>query len=374
MAEHSSNQTKLNPPFRAEHIGSMLRPPELLAAFKAHRRAAMDHNALREVQDRCIVEVIRLLEEAGLESITDGEFRRGSWAYGFVEALDGFINCPSPWKFHDDEGTAYDIETCYATAKLRRTRGITTDDFEFVRRHTARTPKITMPSPSFMHFFPGTACADPAVYRDGDEFWEDLLRVYQEEIAALAALDATYLQLDEVPQAMLCDASIRAQTRTLGFDPGRLSMKYIDGVNRILKARSATMTVGMHLCRGNFRSRWLARGGYEAVAERLFNETEVDGFFLEYDSERAGDFTPLRFMPRHKFAVLGLVSSKTPKLEDKRALRGRIDEASRYLPLERLALSPQCGFASTVGGNTLSIEDERAKLRLISEVAAEVWR
>ncbi|MGH7931807.1 MAG: 5-methyltetrahydropteroyltriglutamate--homocysteine S-methyltransferase [Candidatus Binataceae bacterium] len=369
-----SNDAKLNPPFRAEHVGSLLRPPDLIGAFNAHNRGQLDDARFREIQDRCIIDAIRLQEEAGLNSISDGEFRRSSWAYGFVEALDGFVNRPSPWKFHDDEGKDYDIETCYATRKLRRTRGITTGEFDFVRAHTKRTPKVTMPSPSFMHFFMGADCADPAVYRDSDEFWEDLLLIYEGELAALSKLGATYLQIDEVPQAMLCDSKIREQVRAFGQDPDKLTARYIDAINRILKKRPAGMTVGMHLCRGNFRSRWLAQGGYEAVAERLFNEAGVDGFFLEYDSARAGDFSPLRFMPKHKFVVLGIVSTKTPVLEDKAALRKRIEEAARYLPLERLAISPQCGFASTVGGNLLSIDDERSKLRLIVEVANEVWR
>jgi 5-methyltetrahydropteroyltriglutamate--homocysteine methyltransferase len=369
-----TNEAKINPPFRAEHIGSMLRPPELMAAFKAHARGQLTDDAFREIQDHLIIEAIRTQEAAGLNSISDGEFRRSSWAYGFVEALDGFENRASPWNFHDDDGHDYPIETCYATAKLRRTRGIATPEFEFVRRHTTRTPKVTMPAPSFMHFFQGTHCADPAVYRDADEFWEDLLKIYEEELAALGRLGATWLQIDEVPQAMLCDTKIREQTRGFGQDPERLTAKYIAAVNRILRARPAPMTVGMHLCRGNFRSRWLAAGGYEAVAERLFNETDVDGFFLEYDTPRAGDFAPLRFMPPHKFAVLGIISTKTPVLETIDALKRRVDEAARYVPLDRLAISPQCGFASTVGGNQISPENQRAKLRLIVEAAAAIWR
>ena len=368
-----SREPRLNPPFRAEHIGSLLRPAELTAAAKRHARRELDDGALREVQDSCIVEAIRMQEAVGLDSISDGEFRRSSWAYGFVEALTGFVNRPSPWKFHDADGHEYPIETCYATAKLRRARGIATGEFEFVRAHTRRTPKVTLPSPSFMHFFQGGRCADPTAYPDPDAFWEDLLGIYQAELAALGRLGVHWLQIDEVPQAMLCDPAIREQTRALGEDPERLTQKYIAVVNRIVSGRPAGMTVGMHLCRGNFRSRWLAAGGYETVAERLFNECDVDGFFLEYDDARAGGFEPLRFMPGHKFAVLGLVSTKTPLLETREALRKRIDEAARYLPLERLALSPQCGFASTVGGNLLTAEDQRAKLALIVETAKEVW-
>ncbi len=369
-----TDEAKIDPPFRAEHIGSMLRPPELIAAFKARAHRQLTDQAFAEIQDRLIIEAIRMQEAAGLNSISDGEFRRSSWAYGFVEALEGFENRPSPWSFHDEDGREYPIETCYAARKLRRTRGIATPEFEFVRRHTQRTPKITMPSPSFMHFMQGAHCADIAAYKNADEFWDDLLKIYEEELAALGSIGATYVQIDEVPQAMLCDPKIREQTRALGEDPDRLTARYIAAVNRIMRARPSGMTVGMHLCRGNFRSRWLAAGSYEAVAERLFNETEVDGFFLEYDTPRAGDFSPLRFMPKHKFAVLGIISTKTPVLESKDSLKRRIDEAARYFPMERIAISPQCGFASTVGGNQISIEDEQKKMRLIVETAAEVWR
>jgi len=366
-------QAKLNPPFRAEHIGSLLRPAELAAAFKERARGNLSDAAYRQLEDRLILDAIRMQEEVGLQSISDGEYRRSSWAYGFVEALDGFVNRPSPWPFHDDAGREYPIETCYAAGRLRRRRGIATPEFEFVRAHTSRTPKVTIPSPSFMHFFQGGRAADPAVYPDPEEFWDDLLRIYEEEVAALGKIGATWLQIDEVPQAMLCDPKIREQVRAFGEDPDRLTQKYIDAVNRILKARPAGMTVGMHMCRGNFRSRWLAAGGYDAVAERLFNEVEVDGFFLEYDSTRAGGFEPLRFMPRHKFAVLGIISTKTPALEDRDALRRRVDEAARFMPFERLAISPQCGFASTAGGNQITPEDQRAKLRLVVETAAAIW-
>lgn len=366
-------EARLNPPFRAEHIGSLLRPTELTEAFKSYARHELTDDDFRRIQDRCIIDAIKLEESVGLNSITDGEFRRSSWAYGFVGAIDGFVDRASPFRFYDAEGNAYRFETCYAAKKLRRRRGIATGEFEFVREHTTRTPKITIPSPSFMHFFQGTYCADPSAYRNADEFWEELLRIYEDEIAQLGQVGATYLQIDEVAQAMLCDERIREQIRGFGEDPERLVDKYIDAVNRILRTRPEGMTVGMHLCRGNFRSRWLAAGSYEAVAERLFNRTAVDGFFLEYDTERAGDFAPLRFMPRDKMVVLGLVSTKIPALENKDELKRRIDEASRYMPLERLAISPQCGFASTVGGNLLSLEDEAQKLRLIVEVADEVW-
>ena len=230
-----------------------------------------------------------------------------------------------------------------------------------------------MPAPSFLHFFRLDGCADPRIYPELDQFWTDLIQIYRDELADLARAGATFVQLDEVPQAMLCDENVRAKVREHGEDPARLLGLYIDAVNRILEQRPPGMTVGMHLCRGNLRGRWMAAGGYEAIAERLFNELRVDGFLLEYDSPRAGDFSPLRLMPKDKFVRLGLISSKTPALEDKDAVKRRVDEAAKFVPIENLGISPQCGFASTVGGNPLSIEDEKAKLRLVVEVAREVW-
>jgi 5-methyltetrahydropteroyltriglutamate--homocysteine methyltransferase len=365
--------SNLKLPHRAEHIGSLLRPRELRDAFKAHAAGRSSDDAYREVEDRNIVEAIRMQEAAGLATISDGEFRRGSWAFGLVKAVDGFGEARSMFEFHDAAGNSYPFDTCYAMAKIRRSRPIAVGEFEFVRGHTTRVPKVTMPAPSFMHFFRGKASADPAVYPDVAVFWDDLLRVYHEELAELGRAGAQYLQIDEVPLAMLCDPAVRERAREIGEDPEALVTMYIDGVNNVLSARPPGMTVGMHLCRGNLRSRWMAAGSYEAVAERLFNEVGVDAFFLEYDTSRAGDFAPLRFMAKDKTVVLGLVSTKTPMLEDTDALRRRIDEAARLVPLERLALSPQCGFASTVGGNLLSIDDERRKLGLIVEVAKRVW-
>jgi 5-methyltetrahydropteroyltriglutamate--homocysteine methyltransferase len=368
-----ADASKSNLPHRAEHIGSLLRPRELREAFKGHAAGQLDDTAYRELEDRCIIEAIRMQEKVGLATISDGEFRRGSWAFGLVKAVAGFGEARSMFEFHDAAGNSYPFDTCYAVAKIRRSRPIAVGEFEFVRRHTDRVPKVTMPAPSFMHFFRGRACADPAVYPEVADFWTDLLRVYHEELAELGRAGANYLQIDEVPLAMLCDPAVRERVRQIGEDPEALVTMYIDGLNDALSARLPGMTVGMHLCRGNLRSRWMAVGGYEAVAERLFNEVKVDAFFLEYDTPRAGDFAPLRFMAKDKTAVLGLVSTKTPVLEDVAELRRRIDEAARYVPLERLALSPQCGFASTVGGNLLTIDDQWRKLELVVEVARRVW-
>lgn len=362
------------PPFYAEHIGSLLRPRELKEAFRARAEGRIDDRELREVQDRSIRSAVKLQEDAGLSSITDGEFRRTAWSAGFIWALEGVVARDSLFEFKDDRGDTVRWQTCYAERPLRRTQGITTQEFSFLRRLTARTPKITMPAPSFLHFFRGPECRDPAVYPHLEGFWDDLVEIYRAELTELARLGCAYVQLDEVPMAMLCDETVRDKVRGRGEDPDRLIETYVSVVNRVLERRPSGMTVGMHLCRGNLRGHWMAAGGYDAIAERLFNELNVDAFFLEYDTPRAGDFSPLRHMAKHKRVILGLVSTKTPELEPEDALKRRIDEASRFVALEWLGISPQCGFASTIGGNPLSEADERAKLARVAEVASAVWR
>jgi 5-methyltetrahydropteroyltriglutamate--homocysteine methyltransferase len=347
------------PPFRAEHVGSMLRPQELKNAFREFHAARMTVAAFREVQDRCIRQAVALQEEVGLQSITDGEFRRGSWFLGFVDAIEGLTTKAAPFDFHDAAGGTATFETA--------------DEFAFVRSITARTPKVTIPTPSLVHFLLGDRTISRAAYPDLDEFWADLITIYREELRELSRLGCTYVQLDEVPGAMLCDATIRAAVEAAGVDTRKLLDTYIGAVNQVARSRPAGMTIAMHLCRGNYKGRWMAEGGYEPIAEKLFNEAAVDAFFLEYDTERAGSFEPLRLMPAGKTVVLGLISSKTPALEPVDGLRRRIEEASRYVPVERLCISPQCGFASSVGGNPLTIDDERAKLRRVVEVAELVW-
>jgi len=360
-------------PHRAEHVGSLLRPQALKNAFRARAEGRLGEEEFRTIQESAIREAVALQHEVGLRSITDGEFRRAAWSAGFVWALQGLEPADSLFEFRDDGGDVIRWQTCQAVAPIRRTRAITLDEFTFVAPLTSHDVKVTMPAPSFLHFFRGRRCAAPGVYADLARFWDDLVAVYRAEIADLARAGAGYLQLDEVPVAMLCDDGVRARVRQAGDDPDDLVRAYIDAVNRALADRPASLTVGMHLCRGNLRGHWMASGGYEAVAERLFNEARVDAFFLEYDSPRAGDFSPLRFVPADKRVVLGLVSSKQPALESADALRRRLDDATRYVPLERLGISPQCGFASTVGGNPLTIDDERAKLRRVVEVARAVW-
>jgi 5-methyltetrahydropteroyltriglutamate--homocysteine methyltransferase len=363
-----------NPPFRADHVGSLLRPQKLKDAFRDFYSGRLDANRFKNIQDECIVEAVAMQKDIGLKSITDGEFRRGSWFLGFVDAVEGLTTKDALFDFHDAEGGVAKFQTAYVDGKLKRTRGITTDEFAFIQKLNAGTPKVTMPTPSLVHFFRGDETVNKAAYPDIAGFWADLIKIYQEELKALAELGCTYVQLDEVPCAMLCDPNVRQIASSQGMDSEALLRRYIRAVNEILAARPNGMTIAMHLCRGNYKGRWMAEGGYEPVAERLFAETKVDAFFLEYDSDRAGGFEPLRFMPADKMVVLGLVSSKSPEPESPDMLRRRIDEATKFVALKRLGLSPQCGFASSVGGNPLTADDQRRKLRLVVETAASVWR
>ena len=362
------------PPFRADQVGSLLRPPELKQAFRAFGENRISQAQLREVQDRCIRDAVALQEDVGLDSITDGEFRRGSYWSHFVAAVDGLTIKESLFQFRDERGNVTDFTSPHVERRVSRKHGIGTDAFGFLKQVTSRTPKVTMPSPSTMHFWRGRAGIDASAYSSAEEFFADLCRVYREEIADLAAMGATYVQLDEVPIAMLCDSQVRETMAARGEDAGAALALYIDALNVATRERPAEMRVAVHLCRGNYKGKWITEGGYDAVAERLFNETNVDGFFLEYDTPRAGDFAPLRFVPRNKIVVLGLISTKTAQLEDKDALKDRIDAAARMVPLDQLAISPQCGFASTVAGNPITEADERAKLKLVVETAREVWR
>ena len=358
-------------PFHAEHIGSLLRP----AALKRANAARKDDPATYEATLKAATaEAIRMQTEVGLRCISDGEFRRASWFSAFFQAMpSSFGSTPSRFCFHDKDDGEHSWSTCCATAPIRREGGITLSEYEAIRSQTDRLPKVTMPTPSAFHFFAGRECADSFIYPDLDEFWEDLVMVYRKEIAALHEAGAQYVQLDEVPLAMLCDPTIREQLKSFGENPETLTKLYVDVVNRAIAKRPDGMHVGIHLCRGNFRGRWMASGGYGPVAQELFNTLKVDSFFLEYDSERAGDFSPLAEVPADMIIVLGLVGTKTPKLEEIEALAKRIDEATRYVPLERLCLSPQCGFASVAGGNPITENDQRAKLARVVQTAALVW-
>jgi 5-methyltetrahydropteroyltriglutamate--homocysteine methyltransferase len=370
------------PPFRADHVGSLLRPQRLLDARARRKRGEIDAGQLRAVEDEAIREAIRMQVDAGLKSITDGEFRRDSWHIDFLEQFGNVAVIPSKIKarFQSEQGPVeYQPQTLQVTGKLSRPRAIFVDHFEFVRATardiggTAVTPKITIPSPSNMHFRGGRAAIDALAYPEMEAFYADLARVYSEEVRALADAGCRYLQIDEVYIAYLCDPALRAEVAALGENPQTLPRTYVAMINGAVSGRPRDMVVCMHLCRGNNQSGWVAEGGYEPVAEVLFNEADVTGFFLEYDSARAGDFSPLRFVPKGKVVVLGLVTTKKGAIESKDAIKRRIDEAAKYLPLDQLALSPQCGFSSTVAGNRLTAEEQAAKLRLVVEVADEVW-
>ncbi|MBL6613604.1 MAG: 5-methyltetrahydropteroyltriglutamate--homocysteine S-methyltransferase [Reyranella sp.] len=361
------------PPFRAEVIGSLLRPRALkdtATAIAAGKAAAADYKAVLE---REIARVVAKQEELGLKVVTDGEFGRTSWFGFFFEGLDGFRLEPSLFRFRDSEGGGFEWPTCVAAAKIHRRAPITLAEYRRLKAFARQAlPKATLPTPSAFHFFRFTQPFDPAVY-DQQHYFDDLVAVYRTELAELAEAGCRYVQMDEVPVAMLCDPLVREQAKAQGGDPDRLLDLYVDVMRRILEGRPAGVTVGMHLCRGNFRSRWMASGGYEPVAARLFNDFPVDAYFLEYDSQRAGDFSPLRHVPKDRHVVLGLVSSKTPVLESRDDLRRRIDEAAKYVYLDRLSLSSQCGFASVAGGNSIDEETQWAKLGLIVDTARAVW-
>ena len=364
---------KQRPPFRADHVGSLLRPKPLRDAFRHHAQGELTATAYTEMQDKAIRDVVALQEEAGLQVVTDGEFRRSSYWGRFVERCNGFEIKPAVFKFRDDHGHEVDFTATYAAAKLKRTQPLATDEFEFLRGITKATPKITMPAPSTMHFYRCTDFADPKAYADPESFFADLAKIYQQEIADLAKAGCRYIQLDEVAVAMLCDPAIRDRIAGAGQDPDRLVDLYIKAINECVTGAPADMMLGVHMCRGNFRGRYLSEGGYDSVAERYFVNTRVTHFLLEYDTDRAGDFKPLRFVPNDKGVMLGLVSTKTPVLETVDDLKRRTGEAAKYIDLDRLGVGPQCGFASTAAGNPLTEADERVKLRLLVDTARNIW-
>jgi len=362
------------PPFRAEVIGSLLRPRQLKDAGRALQQGSIRAAEYEAVLEAEIARVIARQEDIGLGVVTDGELARSSWFGFFFEGLDGFRLEPSHFKFRDADGCAFEWPTCVAEARIRRRGPIVLGEFERASPHVRRAVvKATMPAPSAFHFFRLAKAVDAKAYPDISIYFDDLVAVFRAELAELAQAGCRYVQLDEVPIAMLCDPDVCRQAAAQGADPAVLLDTYLGLLRRIAADRLAGMTVGMHLCRGNFRGRWMAAGGYEAVAEKLFSEAPVDVFFLEYDSDRAGDFAPLRFVPREKRAVLGLVSSKAAELEDQDDLLRRIEQATRVLPVGQLGLSTQCGFASVAGGNVLTEDEQWAKLELIVDTAARVW-
>jgi 5-methyltetrahydropteroyltriglutamate--homocysteine methyltransferase len=363
------------PPFRADHVGSLLRPPELKEAREQFKNGRIPKEKLKEVEDRSIRTAIALQEAAGLQSVTDGEFRRAFWHVDFLTGFDGIAATQGQYalKFHGEGGAESETRSMMVVnGKVRRSRPVALDGFRFLKAKTSRVAKLCIPAPTYLHMRGGRKVVNEKAYPDVEEFWRDIALAYREEIADLAKAGLQYLQIDDVSFACLCDESIRSQVRRDGEDPGRLPAKYVSVINDLLKNRPKNLGVTMHTCRGNHASMWMAEGGYDAVAEAVF-QTEVDGFFLEYDTARAGGFEPLRFVSKGKKVVLGLVSTKTPVLESKELLKKRVEAAAKYVPLENLCLSPQCGFASSEVGNKLTADDQQRKLELVVETAREIW-
>jgi 5-methyltetrahydropteroyltriglutamate--homocysteine methyltransferase len=369
---------RATPPFRADHVGSLLRPPGLHAARADLAAGRIDADALRRVEDDAIRAVVGMQEELGLQAATDGELRRGSWHMDFIYELDGITKEAGhiAVTFWNERGEIeFTPAALHVNGKLGVSRTIFGDDFAFLQESVTRAvPKLTIPSPSMVHYRGGKAAIDPQVYPDLDSFWADLTAAYREEVRRLGVLGCTYLQLDDTALAYVNDPHQRDYVASIGGDPERQHLEYIAHVNEALAGRPEGMSVTTHSCRGNFRSSWAAEGGWDFVAEALLNELDVDGFFMEWDDERSGGFEPLRFLPKgEKQVVLGLVTTKRGELEARDDLLRRIEEASRYAPLEQLCLSPQCGFSSTVEGNALTEEEQWEKLRLVVELAAQVW-
>jgi 5-methyltetrahydropteroyltriglutamate--homocysteine methyltransferase len=366
------------PPYRADHVGSLLRPPELLRAREAHEDGRLDADSLRRLEDEAIAEVVRMQREVGLRSATDGEFRRASWHMDFIYQLEGVSKAPGHLsvKFHNPDG---DIEftpaALHIDGKLGLGETIFADAFSYLQSQVAddQTPKLTIPSPSMVHYRGGRAAVDESVYPELDEFWADLTAAYAEQVRRVGDMGCTYLQFDDTSLAYLNDPSQREMIASQGADAEHLHEAYISHINEALAGRPEGMSVTTHMCRGNFRSSWVAEGSYDFVAEALFGELGVDGFFMEWDDERSGGFEPLRFVPKGKVVVLGLVTTKRGELESKDELKRRVDEASRYVDVDQLCLSPQCGFSSTLEGNDITLEQQVAKLRLVVETAEEIW-
>ena len=367
------NRTR--PPFRCDHVGSLLRPAALMDARARCARGEIDANALRAVEDEAIADVVRKQENVGLQCVTDGEFRRAYFHLDFLQQLDGVsvtggISANPNAKASGDGFTPPKLSV---TGKLSHARNIQVADYEYLASQSQVMPKVSIPSPTMVHFRGGRAAIDIEAYPELDAFFEDLAQCYRDEIRALYDAGCRYIQLDDTNLAYLCDPDMRAAAADRGDDPNELPHRYAELINAALAGRPDDLTVGVHLCRGNYRSTWFAQGSYEPVADVLFNELDVDAYFLEYDDERSGDFAPLRFVPQGKDVVLGLVSSKLSTLESNDELAKRIDEAAQYVPLDQLCLSPQCGFSSTAEGNEITEDDQWAKLERVVKTAEQVW-
>jgi 5-methyltetrahydropteroyltriglutamate--homocysteine methyltransferase len=366
--------SQVNPPFRADHVGSLLRPPAVHEARA--RRAAGEISAaeLREVEDAAIADAVRTVEGLGMRSVTDGEFRRAWFHLDFLEQLDGVAVTGNIAASSDAATTVHMTPPKLSVVgPLRHTRDIQVDDYRYLASVVTETPKVSIPSPTMVHFRGGRAAIDIEAYPDLEQFFTDLAACYRAELDALYAAGCRYVQLDDTNLAYLCDPVMRAGAVERGDDPDALPHAYAELINHVITGRRDDLVIGIHLCRGNFRSTWFAQGSYEPVAEVLFTELGVDAYFLEYDDERSGDFSPLRFVPANKTVVLGLVTSKRPELESVDELATRVDEASKYVPLDQLCLSPQCGFASTVEGNQMTPDQQWAKLSRVVEAAGKIW-
>jgi 5-methyltetrahydropteroyltriglutamate--homocysteine methyltransferase len=370
---------RATPPFRADHVGSLLRPPSLLSARDAHAAGTLTDDALRAAEDAAIADAVRMQESVGLRAATDGEYRRASWMTDFAYQLAGVrptgtIATPAPAGGRLDLSPRTGASLMQVDGPIALEHVIFGDDLRTLQSLvTTATPKLTIPSPSMIHFRSGRDEIDEDAYPELDAFWADLVAAYRAEIAGLVELGCTYVQLDDVSLAYVNDPAQRERLARIGGDPDHQHETYVAQMNRVLDGRPEGLTVTTHLCRGNLRSSWMAEGSYDFVAEALFSGLEVDGFFLEYDDERSGGFEPLRFVPRDKVVVLGLVTTKTGALERKDDLKRRVEDASRFIDVDQLCLSPQCGFASVVEGNALSPEEQTAKLRLVVETAEDIW-
>ena len=368
---------RTTPPFRADHVGSFLRPKFLLDAREQRAKGEITAEQLRAVEDKAITEIVKFQEDVGLQSVTDGEFRRTYFHIDFLEQLGG-VKTDIPVTVKKPDGTEELAPPVIRVIdKVRHAKNIQLADFQYLKSQVSagRTPKVTIPSPTMLHFRGGRAGISREAYPELDPvFYDDVARAYGDELQSLADAGCTYVQMDDTNLAYLCDEKMREAARQRGDDPNELPHRYAKFINKVVAQKPEGMLLAMHLCRGNFKSTHAAAGNYEPVAEALLSEMHLDAYFLEYDDERSGDFRPLRYLPKGKTVVLGLVTTKFGEMESKDALKRRIDEAAKYAPLDQLALSPQCGFSSTVHGNNIAVEAQRAKLRLVIETAQEVWK
>jgi 5-methyltetrahydropteroyltriglutamate--homocysteine methyltransferase len=359
------------PPFRADHVGSLLRPQELSDARQQWREGKLAATELKELEDSHIRDIISFQEDIGLKSITDGEFRRDYWHLDFIAGFEGVsLNDETYGHAFSGGGT---VATFSITDKLGAHSGFMRDHFSFLKENTNQTAKFCIPGPGMTHLRSGHSGIDAKAYPNLETYWPDLTAAYAAEVNELGKIGCTYLQIDDVSFAYLCDEDFRSDVKARGDDPDELLVTYARALSAAVAGRPEGMTVTTHMCRGNFKSTFMTSGGYEAVAERMFDEMNVDGYFMEYDSDRAGGFEPLRFIPKDKMVVLGLITSKTPELESKDDIKRRIDEAAQFMDIDQMCLSPQCGFSSTHHGNNLTVDEQRKKLELVVEVATEVW-